>query len=302
LPRASCFVEDLPDASGEDLKASTERLSGEEWRAVARQAAAAEATKRGRLPPDQVLVNVYELLAFPKLNHLMNTSQIGLAPMGGALHAGVEIFGREWSYGGGAGEGSGIVCEEPRSNRQHRFRETVVMGRTELSSAEVALLMGELLEQWASEDYHWLHRNCLAFANELCERLGVGRLPPWIDRLPRGAGALHLGVRGLADGVHEVAEGARNLVQAIARGPGACAPCRVRPTGRPLVPAPVDAALTPARARQSMHEEVFVHTESVWSKQQDDEEIHWSPATDRVEAKTKEVPFLVRASLQRGGA
>ena len=32
-------------------------------------------------------------------------------------------------------------------------------------------------------------RNCLTFANELCELLGAGRLPAWIDRFARGAGA-----------------------------------------------------------------------------------------------------------------
>mmetsp|Transcript_14779 Transcript_14779/g.29138 ORF Transcript_14779/g.29138 Transcript_14779/m.29138 type:complete len:344 (-) Transcript_14779:58-1089(-) len=175
-------------------------------------------------PPDQVLLNVYELEAFDGINRLM------AAPgLGGALHVGVEIFGREWSYGGGSGSGSGVVCEMPRQNRQHRYRETVLLERTFLSNVEVALLMGELVERWQQNDYHWLHWNCLAFANELCSRLGVSRIPAWIDRFSRGAGVLDMSMRGLVDGVKEgvqgLAAGACGVVQAFLDGPASCALC-----------------------------------------------------------------------------
>jgi len=198
--------------------------------------------------PEQVLVNVYELRAFDTMNQLT-------APfIGGALHAGVEVFGREWSFGGGVGPGSGVVCEVPCTNQQHRFRETVVLECTALCDGEVALIIGELLEAWRPEDYHWLHRNCLTFANELCQRLGVGRLPAWIDRFARGAGAVDLSVRGIAESVHNVAAGARGVVLSIAQGPGSCGRCtdarreemrEARQEGQPQV-------------FPSMHEEVFL--------------------------------------------
>merc|ERR1719215_2320974 len=111
-------------------------------------------------------------------------------PLGGALHVGVEVFGREWSFGGGEGPGSGVICEVPKSNNKHVFRESVDLGSTVLTDGEVALIIGEFVEAWQPKDYHWLHKNCLAFANAFCLRLGVGTIPSWIDRFARGAGAV----------------------------------------------------------------------------------------------------------------
>lgn len=160
----------------------------------------------------QVRVNVYEIEAFEGLNQFTASGPFAI---GGAMHVGVEVYGREWCYGGGSmRSGIGVICEVPRSNRQHRFRETVFLGETSLTDSEVALVIGELLESWLAKDYHWLHKNCLHFANELCEHLGVGRIPAWIDRFARGAGALDIGVRGLAD----AAEGAREAVRALVVG------------------------------------------------------------------------------------
>merc|ERR1719261_727002 len=51
-------------------------------------------------PPNQVLINVYEVAGFGHVNRLMASQE---APIGGAMHAGVEVYGHEWSYGGGPG-------------------------------------------------------------------------------------------------------------------------------------------------------------------------------------------------------
>lgn len=218
LPRASCFVED------EHNTFEPYDTSGHQHWACHEPEPLLPSAKGLRHPPDQVLLNVYELEAFDGINRLMANPGLG-----GALHVGVEIFGREWSYGGGSGSGSGVVCEMPRQNGQHRYRETVLLERTLLSDGEVALLMGELVERWQQKDYHWLHWNCLAFANELCSRLGVSGIPAWIDRLSRGAGVLDMSLRGLVDrfveGVQGVASGARGVVQAMVDGPASCAPC-----------------------------------------------------------------------------
>merc|ERR1712146_682851 len=37
-------------------------------------------------------------------------------------------------------------------------------------------------------EYHLLQRNCCDFSNELCKRLGVGRVPGWV-KSAAGAGA-----------------------------------------------------------------------------------------------------------------
>jgi len=172
-------------------------------------------------PRNQVVINVYEVAGFGRMNRLMASQE---APIGGAMHAGVEVYGHEWSYGGGAGRGSGVICEPPRMNKQHRFRETVVMPPTDMTYSEVAEIVGDLLDLWPAEQYHWLRRNCLTFANELCERLGVGRMPAWIDRLARGAGAVDQGVSMVADQMAGVAEGAR-FIMSLVYGAGVCGQC-----------------------------------------------------------------------------
>lgn len=174
-------------------------------------------------PGSKVWIHVYELIAFDGLNQMLASEQF---LVGGALHAGVEVYSREWSYGGGAGAGTGVVCEVPKSNQKHRYRESVSLGYTKLSDAQVTLVIGDLLEKWNAQDYHWLRRNCLAFANEFCERLGVGRIPAWVDRLARGVGALD-------EGVHQLVEGTQAIAKAIAEGVGPvnCG-CRPLPTAQ----------------------------------------------------------------------
>lgn len=225
LPRTSCFVEDAQDsfAPYETQRRHHARQGSGLEPFIAAIEAAVDSTQSGQCLGDQVLLHVYELAAFGRMNRLTAPEH---CPIGGALHVGIEVYGREWSFGGGKGQGSGVICEFPRSNRKYFFRETVVLGQTNLSDGEVALVIGDLLERWMPNDYHWLHKNCLNFANALCERLGVGRIPPWIDRFARGAGAVDMGVRGIAGGVvesvHGVAEGARDVMRALVEGPSSC--------------------------------------------------------------------------------
>ena len=176
----------------------------------------------------QVMLHVYELVEFVRVNKILASE---LLPVGGALHAGVEVYGREWSYGGALGSRkTGIVCEVPRSNQKHRYRESISLGFTRLSKAEVALVLGDLVEAWLAEDYHWLHNNCLSFANEFCRKLGVGGIPAWIDRLPRGVSAVNQGVQNLAETVRHLADGTLEVVHAIIGGQLDCARCRPAPS------------------------------------------------------------------------
>ncbi|CAK9022893.1 Deubiquitinase DESI2 (Desumoylating isopeptidase 2) (DeSI-2) (PPPDE peptidase domain-containing protein 1) (Protein FAM152A) [Durusdinium trenchii] len=160
----------------------------------------------------QVLLHVYELFEFVRVNKILASE---LLPLGGALHAGVEVYGREWSYGGSSGSGTGIVCEVPRTNRKHRYRESIPLGYTRLTKAEVALVLGDLVEVWRGEDYHWLNNNCLSFANAFCRKLGVGGIPAWIDRLPRGVSAVKQGMQCVAERVRDLADGTLEVVHVL---------------------------------------------------------------------------------------
>lgn len=225
------FSGELPELAAEEFgyDSSRQLLSGLEVE-VTPNPPNPPNTPHRQHPANQVLINVYEVAGFGHVNRLMASPE---APIGGALHAGIEVYGREWSYGGGLARGSGVVCEPPRQNRQHKFRETVVMPATELSYSEVAEVVGELLDLWPAEQYHWLRKNCLTFANELCERLGVGRMPAWIDRFARGAGAVDQGVSMVSETAEGVVNGAR-FVMGMLYGAGVCGQCCKMPAATSL--------------------------------------------------------------------
>lgn len=101
---------------------------------------------------------------------------------GGFFHTGVEVGAQEWSFGYRL-RGSGVCASAPRQHSQHTFRETVFMGRTFAHPAEVRSILKALSEAYQGPEYDLLHRNCCHFAEELCQRLGIGSIPPWVRRL-----------------------------------------------------------------------------------------------------------------------
>merc|ERR1711862_931388 len=48
--------------------------------------------------------------------------------------------------------------------------------------------MGRMRKRWLGRDYSLLRWNCLDFAQEMCQELGVCSLPSYVDALPRGFG------------------------------------------------------------------------------------------------------------------
>eukprot|EP00928_Gymnodinium_smaydae_P014937 TRINITY_DN15480_c0_g1_i2.p1 TRINITY_DN15480_c0_g1~~TRINITY_DN15480_c0_g1_i2.p1 ORF type:complete len:586 (-),score=133.18 TRINITY_DN15480_c0_g1_i2:68-1825(-) len=103
---------------------------------------------------------------------------------GGIFHTGVEVAGTEW-YFGYCEEGSGVRSQTPRNADLHRFRQTVDLPRTWLDETAVKELVGQLREEYNGRGYDLLRRNCCHFADDLCQRLGVGRIPGWVYRLAR---------------------------------------------------------------------------------------------------------------------
>lgn len=107
----------------------------------------------------------------------VNSVALDIFGVGGVLHAGVEVFREEYSFGTG-----GVSVCLPRCHQQYAYRETVEMGRTHLRRSEVETLLAELRSEWQGKQYDLFVRNCGSFCNELCERLGVGCVPPWVTR------------------------------------------------------------------------------------------------------------------------
>jgi len=138
------------------------------------------------LHPNEVLANNTVLLHVYDLSEELQETNGYLAfsldnfAMGGLFHVGVEVFGSEWSYGY-----IGVCCDPPRTLEAHEYRCSVVMAQTELSSREVAKLVYSMCQGWSGKEYDLISRNCCSFATEFCKRLGVGPLPPWVDRFAR---------------------------------------------------------------------------------------------------------------------
>lgn len=147
------------------------------------------------IPPETVIIHVYDISKYRQLNDVL--TGFGRLPIAGLFHVGVEVFGKEWSYV----YGRGIVCESPFTPKKamYSFRESILLSRTELGESEVTTIIHDATPAWRGEWYHWLHKNCLVFANDFCRLLGVGRMPDWIDRLATQASAVDKGLQGISD-------------------------------------------------------------------------------------------------------
>lgn len=138
-----------------------------------------------------VYVHVYDVSqeeGIQKLNRIL--APRGVPKLGGVFHAGVEVNGMEWSFAYQPHQTrSGISCDPPKTHPQHHYRQTVKLGYTQFKDEEISEIMSSLVEEYPGDDYDLLRRNCCHFADDFCQRLGVGPFPGWIHRLARiGAG------------------------------------------------------------------------------------------------------------------
>lgn len=131
-----------------------------------------------------VKLNIYDVSHESSIQNLNVFLAHPLSPFkfGGVFHAGVEIGGEEWSFGY-APSGSGLHCSLPREHPQHNFRETLELGPTTMTKAEVAALLETMLDEYPGSSYHLIRCNCNHFASDFLKRLGVGELPAWVERL-----------------------------------------------------------------------------------------------------------------------
>mmetsp|Transcript_29195 Transcript_29195/g.39452 ORF Transcript_29195/g.39452 Transcript_29195/m.39452 type:complete len:183 (+) Transcript_29195:57-605(+) len=127
---------------------------------------------QGRIP---VRLNIYDL-GTNCTGRLLNSM---LRPLGtGAFHCGVEVLGYEWSFRSIPGRKSnGVFWCLPRQCRGHAYSESLHMGYSDKSEVEVLLVLQKLADVWFADDYDVMRRNCCHFSDDLCRRLGVGRIP-----------------------------------------------------------------------------------------------------------------------------
>ncbi|KNB43778.1 hypothetical protein JH06_2293 [Blastocystis sp. subtype 4] len=96
----------------------------------------------------------------------------------GLFHTGVEINGVEYSFGEEMGIGKG----EPKQAGGARFRESINMGMTYFSNAEIDRKIDNLRDIYRGDQYHVVLKNCNHFSNDLCIALLDTPIPSYINR------------------------------------------------------------------------------------------------------------------------
>jgi len=121
----------------------------------------------------EVYLNVYDL-------HVANDT---LYPFGlGVYHTGVEICGKEWSYGGNPEyAGTGVFHQLPRQIQD--FRETIYLGTANLTQKQYTDIQLQIFNEFIANEYDMLTKNCNHFSDRFARLLlGVG-IPLWCNRL-----------------------------------------------------------------------------------------------------------------------
>mmetsp|Transcript_47523 Transcript_47523/g.87116 ORF Transcript_47523/g.87116 Transcript_47523/m.87116 type:complete len:406 (+) Transcript_47523:102-1319(+) len=180
---AAAVQKPLGHATGADCAAADVARSD----SAAADAASTEGKQtRRRHSGSEVFLNIYDVSYDDKIHRLNSLLSHRLSPLklGGIFHAGVEVNGREWSFGN-CGLGSGVAAHEPQRHPHHNFRESVRMSCTQLSAEQVARVIEDLKGDYQGSSYSLIGRNCCHFADDMCCRLGVGSIPPWVHRFCR---------------------------------------------------------------------------------------------------------------------
>ncbi|KAJ8467766.1 hypothetical protein OPV22_030318 [Ensete ventricosum] len=102
--------------------------------------------------------------------------------LGGIFHSAIQVYGdEEWSFGF-CEQGSGVFSCPPGKNPMYTYREQIILGETNCSILKVNQILRELSQAWPGHSYDLLSKNCNHFCDAFCERLGVQKLPGWVNR------------------------------------------------------------------------------------------------------------------------
>ncbi|XP_021892141.1 deSI-like protein At4g17486 [Carica papaya] len=109
--------------------------------------------------------------------------------LGGIFHSAVQVYGEdEWSFGF-CEQGTGVFSCPSGKNPMYTYRECIVLGSTNCSIFKVNQILRELSREWPGSSYDLLAKNCNHFCDEFCERLGVPKLPGWVNRFANAGDA-----------------------------------------------------------------------------------------------------------------
>eukprot|EP00928_Gymnodinium_smaydae_P065964 TRINITY_DN49025_c0_g1_i1.p2 TRINITY_DN49025_c0_g1~~TRINITY_DN49025_c0_g1_i1.p2 ORF type:complete len:286 (+),score=62.75 TRINITY_DN49025_c0_g1_i1:117-860(+) len=129
-----------------------------------------------------VVLNVYAV-GHSKLVAEINAIAQDMFREGGIFHGAIEVYDKEWSFGGCSENEPGVFCCEPRRCSMHTYRQSFYLGDCKKSPAEVEQILRSMLPDWMGPTYDLLHKNCCSFSNAFAQKLGVGEIPEWVHHL-----------------------------------------------------------------------------------------------------------------------
>ncbi|XP_009109196.2 uncharacterized protein LOC103834861 [Brassica rapa] len=113
---------------------------------------------------------------------------------GGVFHSAIQVYGDdEWSFGYYCEQASRVFSCPSTKNPMYTYREKIILGKTDCSIFTFDQILRDLTREWSEYTYDSFSKNCNHFCDVLCDRLGVPKLPGWVNRFAH-AGDTALGV------------------------------------------------------------------------------------------------------------
>ncbi|KAA8498807.1 Desumoylating isopeptidase 1 [Porphyridium purpureum] len=127
---------------------------------------------------ERVILHVYDLSQ--GMARQMSPMLLGKV-IDGIWHTGVEVFGREFYFGGG------ICADLPSCTPYGAPVQTIEMGITQKRADEFQMFLHSVQSTFSMETYHILDNNCNNFSDACCRFLLGKSIPQYILDLPNEA-------------------------------------------------------------------------------------------------------------------